>query len=243
MKKLLFFAATLFSLTGCSVYHPQAVDIPLINHPGDARIDLSAAMSYWIVPDAITANLTASYGFNDWLTGQVHANFGGDNYYGQIAPGFYIPLGQKSVFETYIGIGYGGGWRDNVDHENSSGASSNYSFSGHYLLPFVQGDIGWHDLTRLNIDLAFGLKVGGFKPDYDTYDVNANGDEISGTRDTYTKNNLLLEPQVMLRLGGEHMKLNFRVGFAWLSDLAKDKSSTKFVYDPVTASLGLTFFL
>lgn len=241
VRRLTFLAVIALMASSCSVYHPQAVDIPLINHAGDARIDASAALSYWLIPDVATINATASYGFNDWLTGQVHANFGGDNYYGQIAPGFYIPLGARSVFETYVGIGYGGGWRDNVDHENSDNAVSNYSFSGHYLLPFVQGNIGWHDLTALHIDLGVGMKIGGFKPDFDTYDVDGNGDEVSGSRQSYTKNNLLLEPQAVLRLGGEHMKLSFRVGFAWLNDLSGN--GNKFIYDPITGSLGLTFFL
>ena len=241
MKKLILFVGTLLTLTGCSVYHPQAVDVPLINHAGDVRIDAAAALSYWIIPDIATVNATASYGFNDWLTGQVHANFGGDNYYGQVAPGFYIPLGARSVFETYVGIGYGGGWRDNVSQENSEKATSNYSFSGHYLLPFVQGNIGWHDLTSLHIDLGFGMKIGGFKPDFDTYDVNGSGDEIAGSRTSYTTNNLLFEPQMVLRLGGEHMKLSLKVGYAWLSDLRDN--GNKFIYDPVTGSIGLTFFL
>lgn len=240
MKKLLFFASTLLILTGCSVYHPQAVDIPLINHSGDTRLDASVSLSYWIVPDVSDANVTLSHGFNDWLAAQLHANFGGDNYYIQAAPGFYYPLGEKSVFETYFGIGYGGAWRDNVDKSNSENAINNYSFSGHFLLPFVQGNIGWHDLTKLHIDLGVGLKIGGFKPDYEVYDVNSDGDEIAGTRVSYEKNNLLLEPQAMLRLGGDHMKLNFRVGYAWLSDLGGNKSS--FIYDYFTASAGLTFF-
>ncbi len=241
MKKTILLFSALLTLVGCSVYHPQAVDIPLINHAGDTRIDASAGLSYWIIPDVATVNATVSHGFNDWLTGQIHANFGGDNYYGQAAPGFYLPLGAKSVFETYVGVGYGGGWRDNVDKGNSENASKNYSFSGHYMLPFVQGNIGWHDLTRLHIDLAFGLKCGGYKPDFDTYDVDGNGDEIPNTRQSYTANNLLLEPQVMLRLGGEHMKLSLRMGFAWLSDL--HDNANKFIYDPFTGSMGLTFFL
>lgn len=241
MKKLLSLVGSLLLLPGCSIYHPQPVDIPLINHSRDARVDVSASMSAWLIPDLFSFNVTGAYGFNDWLTAQAHANFGGDNYYGQIAPGFYYPLGEKSVIETYVGIGYGGGWRDNVDQENSDKATSNYSFSGHYMLPFVQGNFGWHDLSALHIDLAFGLKLGDFKPDFDYYDVDASGDEVPGTRQSYTASNFLIEPQFMLRLGGEHMKLSFRAGYAWLSDLG-DNGSNKFIYDPITGTIGLTFF-
>ena len=56
-------------VTSCTVYHPQAVDIPLINHSGDTRIDASVGASMWATLDAINLNATASHGFNDWLTG------------------------------------------------------------------------------------------------------------------------------------------------------------------------------
>ena len=86
MKKIVLFAGLLLTLTGCSIYHPQAVDIPLINHEGDTRVDASVALSYWIIPSTFTMNTTVSHGFNGWLAGQVHANFGGNNYYLQAAP-------------------------------------------------------------------------------------------------------------------------------------------------------------
>lgn len=239
MKKILFFAATLLMLAGCSVYHPQAVDIPLINHAGDGRIDASVGMSTFILPDAVTINATVSYGLNSWLAGQVHFNHGGDNYYGQIAPGFYHPLGAKSVVECYAGFGYGGASRENIDPDNSSNASNKYSFEGHYRLPFVQGNIGWHDLTGARFDLAFGLKVGGFLPDYNYHEFDNNGDEIPAERLDYTTTNLLVEPQVVLRVGSPKLKFNVKAGYAWLSDM-KD-SPYKFIYDNLTISTGLTF--
>lgn len=239
MKKILFFAGALLTLTSCTIYHPQAVDIPLINHAGDGRVDASLGMSTFIMPDVVTLNATVSYGFNDWLAGQVHFNHGGDNYYGQIAPGFYYPLGAKSVVECYAGFGYGGSARENINPDFSSNASNEFSFDGHYMLPFVQGNIGWHDLTGANFDLAVGLKVGGFMPDYNYREFDNSGNEIASERVDYTTTNLLVEPQVMLRVGPRHLKFNLKAGYAWLSDMTS--SSYKFIYDNLTVSAGLTF--
>lgn len=239
MRKVVSMLSLALTLVGCSVYHPQAVDIPLINHAGDARVDASFALSTFIVPDVFTTNVTASYGFNNWFAGQLHFNFGGDNYYAQLAPGYYYPLGEKSVVECYAGCGYGGAARDNVDPDNSDNATNKYNFNGHFWLPFVQGNIGWHDLTKANIDLAFGLKVGGFLSDYNYRELDGNGNEIPTKTFDYNKSNLLLEPQVMLRMGTNRLKFNVRGGFAWLSDLYQ--SSYNFVYDYLTVSAGVTF--
>lgn len=238
-RKTLLAVSLSLTVTGCTVYHPQAVDIPLINHPGDVRVDASLGMSLFILPDAINLNATASYGFNEWLAGQVHLNHGGDNYYGQIAPGVYYPLGEKSVLEAYAGIGYGGASRSNISSEYSENTSNNYSFDGRYVLPFLQGNIGWHDLSPLHIDLAFGLKIGGFMPDYHYFEVDDNHLEIPGSAQDYTTPNILLEPQFIIRLGSSSFKVNLKAGFSWLNDI--NQSANKFIYDFFTFSTGFTF--
>ena len=235
MRKWLFFVASFFMLASCTVYHPQAVDIPLINHPGDTRLDASLSMSTWIgFPDAINLNATVSHGFNDWLTAQIHANYGGDNYYAQLAPGFYLPLGSNSVFEFYAGYGYGGANR-NSDNDLEK-------FSGHYHLPFGQLNLGWHDLSKLHIDLGFGLKAGAFMPDYEYHKYNSDGTENLSRYESYKTTNLLLEPQMMFRVGSGNVKLNLKLGVAFMSDWVNGNGNGM-IYDMLTGSIGLTFNL
>lgn len=225
--------------TGCSIYHPQSVDIPLINHSGDTRIDATAAMSFFVIPSTFTLNATATHGFNDWFAGQLHANYGGSNFYVQAAPGAYKTLGEKSVLEGYAGVGYGGAWNEKVQQESSS--NNNYAYDGTFILPFVQGNFGWHDLSAAHIDIAFGLKCGAYLPDFNYRDLDADGNTVEGSY-IYTTSNFLLEPQVMLRLGSSNVKLNIRLGFAWLSDLFSENSSAHNIYsDPLSASVGINF--
>ncbi|MBR5028986.1 MAG: hypothetical protein IKX51_07180, partial [Bacteroidales bacterium] len=64
--KLLVSIALVSSLaTSCIMYQPQAVDIPLINHQNDLRIDGSVNVGYLfgLFP---TVNVTSSYGFSNW---------------------------------------------------------------------------------------------------------------------------------------------------------------------------------
>lgn len=246
MKKVYFFLALLPLLASCSIYHPQAVDIPLINHAGDVRVDANVSMSAWLVPDATNLNLTGSFGITDVLAGQVHANYGGDNAYVQAAPGLYFPVGQKFVFESYAGFGYGGIWRngDGVSSrkKEESSYTSEYSYSGKYMLPFVQLNGGWHDIGAVHFGFAVGLKVGAYMPDFNYAEYDIDGNALVNRAEHYTKGNLLLEPQVQLGIGGEHVRWVTRFGFSWLSDVTGDSSSTTFMNDWFTVGTGLQFW-
>lgn len=240
MKKgLSFLSAAALSavmLTGCSIYHPQAVDIPLINHAGDTRVDASVAMSAWLMPDVVTVNTTVSHGFNDWLAGQVHLNYGVENFYSQLAPGAYLPLGEHGLLEGYAGIGYGGAWRNDTN--------SKYDYYGHFSVPFGQVNIGWHDLTGAHIDLALGLKAGAYLPDFHYNEYDASGTMVPEECYVYTTPSFLFEPQLVFRIGSENVKFCLRGNVTWLSDLegnVTSGNSRHFTADFFTLSAGLNF--
>ena len=112
MKTRFLLVAMAVLAASCSVYHPQSVDIPLVDHRGELRADVAVSASTVIIlPDAVNLNTTFTYAATDWLAGQLHANYGGDNYYVQAAPGVYKPIGKRFVLEGYFGAGYGG-----IDH-------------------------------------------------------------------------------------------------------------------------------
>ena len=230
--------------TGCSIYHPQAVDIPLINHAGDTRVDASVALSAWLLPDVMTLNATVSHGFNDWLAGQVHLNYGGENYYGQAAPGAYLPLGEHGLLEGYAGMGFGGAWREQAELVSDSVSSRTYSYSGRFSVPFGQVNIGWHDLTGAHIDLALGVKAGAYMPNFKYRSYDANGELMPDECYGYTTPSFLFEPQLVFRIGGEHVKFCLRGSFAWLSDIegnVTSGTSHNFTSDLFTLSAGLNF--
>ena len=233
---LVALAAVTLLASSCSIYHPQAVDMPLINHRGDLRIDASASTSVWvIIPDAFNINATASYGITDWLSGQVHANFGGDNWYMQAAPGAYLSLGGKAVFETYLGMGYGGSNHKDGGSSSDSASSSYYIYKGKYLLPFAQFNIGWRNLGP--VDIVFGVKTGAWLPDFEYNRYHADGTVMDGHYVHYETPNFLLEPQLQLGLGGDKAKFNLRLGYTFMNDL--NDASDKMYHDFLTLSAGV----
>ena len=244
-QRLLPLALAALMATSCSIYHPQAVSIPLLNHRGDAQVDLSAGISAWVLPDVFTLNTTASYAFTDWLGGQAHLNYGFDNAYGHLAAGAYTTLGSHGVLEGFLGIGYGGAWRDisNIesddDDDGHASTARKYEYHGQFLLPFLQGNIGLRGLADGHIDLAFGLKIGSYLPDFDYRSYNSDGALVASQSYIYSSPNFLVEPQLQFRIGSDHLKWNLRLGFAWLSDIYND--DVNLTYDWLTLSTGLTF--
>ena len=98
-KIFLLTAIAAATLSSCSIYHPQAVDIPLIDHAGDSRIDAAASISN----TDMAFNSTYTYGFTDCLAGQVHFNVSDHMICGQLAGGAYKTIGNNGVLEGYLG--------------------------------------------------------------------------------------------------------------------------------------------
>ena len=238
LRPLSIVAALALLAASCSIYHPQAVDIPLIDHQGEWRVDASASVSTWVfVPDATTVGISASTGITPWLSAQVHANYGGNNnFYLQAAPGVYKRAGEKAVVEGFLGFGYG-----SAGYEGNKEGSSSYSYKGTYTLPFGQLNFGWRRLGP--VELALGIKAGMLMPSFERLKFDADGNELDGQRLSYTTPNTLLEPQLQFRIGSENVKFALRLGYAWLSDLDNSNSEggNGFTHDHLTLSSGLSF--
>ena len=245
MRKNIILLAALPLLASCvsPIYHAQSVDVPLINHKGDVRVSADMSLSAWLLPDAMNLNATGTVGITDWLAGQVHANYGGDNAYMHAAPGVYFPLSDKLVVEGYAGFGYGAIWRNgnkNKDEAEGSGSKNSHTYSGRFMLPFGQVNIGWHDLGPVHFGIALGMKVGGYMPDFEAREASTSGTTTTYRYYAYHTTNLLLEPQVQVTLGGENVKWVTRLGFSWMSDLGDGKSqSDTFINDWLTIGTGL----
>ena len=68
-------------------------------------------------------------------------------------------------------------------------------------------------------------------------DIDKEGNTMEGSI-LYTTPNLLVEPQLMMRIGSENVKFSVKFGMAMLSDVSSE--SGKFMYDFFTGALGVT---
>lgn len=218
-------------LSSCSVYHPQMVDMPLLTHKGDGHVDMSLSMDMLLVPTSMEANLSASYAATDWLAVQAAGVYDfSKTGFAQAALGYYHPW-HKFVFETYLGGGTGYSYSP-VDKKKENGEYA----EGGFNMVFAQVDAGWVSLLSGHFDLGLGLKGGLLFPDFTHYSaINSSGQRTS---EVYTETHMLIEPMVMMRFGGEHLKLSLKVG---LTNVSRNGESAQFDYSPIGVSAGLNY--
>jgi hypothetical protein len=198
MKKTLFLVSLVFMLSGCVAYYPQLVDVPLINHKNDLRVDAGVS----IIP---TARATVSYGVSDKIAVQASANFQTDDvYYLQGAAGLY-KKNDNLVKEAYVGVGYG---LANAYKDANPG-----NLVGDYQVYFMQFNYGKINGHFAHADYGIGLKAGYLRSnllDDDYYDIYYNNPNHQ--YEIIKDDNLLIEPTAFVRFGGERLKFNIKLG-------------------------------
>jgi hypothetical protein len=180
------------------------VDVPLIRKKGDLHVDAG-------VSAAASVNGTVSYGLTGKIALQAYGNYGEDIIYHQGAFGYYKNLGNNKVMEVYSGIGLGYG--------RSRMGGGPGSKCGPYQLLFTQLNIGKLNVKRGGTDFGFGIKTGylhSSMTDFSYFPVNGNWDSY---RRNYIDHNILLEPVLILRSGGEHLRFFFKIGGTYLIHL------------------------
>lgn len=230
-SKICIAVAAILSFCGCAnLYQPQLADVPLIDHKGDFRLSMQG---YLFHNAGLQATVTT--GLTNHLSVQAHSNLRLNNcYYGHLAMGFFFPIDEHMVFETYVGCGQGHGEKEDVDHS--------YKTSGTFTLPFLQCNFGLTNLTKAHIDFGASLKGGVLVPDFHIV-YSDNTPSLH-----YMQGNWLIEPQLFFRIGGEHIKYNLQLGFCWLNDM-RDYQDPHFglgthtiTYTPISLSMGVSFY-
>ena len=226
MKKIIIGLLSAFFITSCCVYHPQAIDIPLIKQKHDLRIDGGVS----IIP---SANATVSYGLTSKMALQVFGAIGSDErYYFQLAPGVYKAFRNHTVAELYTGLGYG--------HGNAYRDANPGNMYGNYQLFFVQGNFGKTESKFLNMDLGFGFKLGYFHSDLTDQNYYSFYSE-NGPFSSYNEKSFLIEPLAFARSGGEKLKFNIKIGYC---NIYKITNTDKYIPTyPLNIGLGLNYYI
>ncbi len=228
MKNRILTLGLLVSLTmsGCIVYKPMTTDIPLINKKNDLRVD--AGISF--VP---SVNATISYGLTNKIAIQGCGSVGtDDSYYIQAATGLYKNLADNRIFELYGGFGYGYG---NAYKDANPG-----NLLGHYQLYFGQANFGKISNNTSNFETGFGLKAGYLHSnltDKNYYEWISE----TGPFKTYHDESVLFEPAGFIRLGGNKLRINIKLGGTFIYKFTnKDKN---FPYSYLNFGIGLNYRL
>ncbi|MBP5516719.1 MAG: hypothetical protein J6X86_07210 [Bacteroidales bacterium] len=217
----------------CVMYHPHNVDIPLLEEKGDLHIDASANMTFPLL-DGTGLNGTVSWApFN--MVGLQAAGSISDNknYQVQAAAGTFHPFG-KSVLECYLGAAAG---HSNYDNKSNNNTVS-HRVGGPYNILFGQINFGWNHLADDLIDVGVGFKAGILNPDWKRETLNNTTNEWDLDL-THTDPHFLVEPLLMFRIGGEHLKFNINIAYSWLNGWPTENNYIN--YTRLSVALGMHY--
>ena len=211
------------------MYHPHNVDIPLLHEQGDLRIDASASLTMPLL-DGSGLNASVSYAPVNHLGLMVSGSITDPkNIYGHAAVGSFLPFG-KSVLEFYLGAAMGHSYY-------TANKDAQYYVGGNYNILFGQLNYGWNNLVDDLFDIGIGLRGGMLNPGWQY--VKTNDDGTQTVAGTLTSTMPLLEPQLVLRIGSDHLK--FSVNFAYSLIAGWPTDNNYFNYSRLSGGLGLNY--
>lgn len=221
--------------SSCIMYRPLNADIPLLEEPGELRVDASASVAMPILP-VPSGNATVTYSPWNHVAMQVAGGItDGSNYITRGAVGFYCHPGWQSVLEVYAGAGGGHGL---YKSSHSEDGNMRRRF-GDYGFGFTQLNWGWNNIAGLNLDFGIGLRAGVMNSSFIYEHTDTAG--VVTIKDNFKGNCLMLEPQMMLRFGGEHWKICFNVAYTALPGWPEDNPN--FNHERFSVGIGVNYLL
>lgn len=223
-----------FTLTGCSplFYTPNTQNVPLISEKGDNKLSVAG--------NGNQVELQGAYGITDAFAVQANGGWfvprkedngnGGSGNFFELGAGYYTPVMDHFIFETYGLIGFG-----SMKNNFPSTQESN---------PESRGDIS-ANAFRIGIQPNFGYKSKHFEVALSSRIVNLmynniKGDLIFGGENQIeyleeNKSNFLIEPAITLRGGLENIKLQLQYGYSF------NLSNKDFRQDNSLFTLGISY--
>ena len=236
MKKQIFIllasGATLFSACSPKYYSANTQNAPLISSKGETNLTFAG--------NGNQVEFQGAYGISNGFAVQANGGLfiprdndngdGGSGKFFEVGGGYFKPLANNFVFETYGLIGFG-----NMENHFPSTVQAN---------PSTNGDIS-ANVIRYGIQPNFGYKSKYFSAAISSRIVNLNytnikGDLIFGGSNQMNylnenKSNFLIEPALTLRGGFDKLKLQLQIGNSF------NLSNSDFKQDEGFATLGLNF--
>ena len=214
----------LLILSGCSVYNPHLIDIPLMQEKKDLRVDAGISI---LVP---SVRSSISYGLTDNVAMQFFGSFGSDyRYYFQGSTGIYKRRNDRYVQELYGGFGYGYG----CAYDGAKPAT----LDGKYQLYFAQYNLGKIADQKSGAEFGFSIKTGILHSNL----LDNNFHELNNSIVEFESNSILLEPSVMARFGKGKLKFTINLSASYLIKINPIDRHTN--TDPLNFGFGLNYRL
>ena len=231
--KTLILVSIGIGLIACSpkYYSPNTQNVPLISQKGETNLTVSGNGNQVEFQGAygVTDNIALQANGGLYIPSNLDNGNGGSGKFIEVGGGYFNPVAENWVFETYAIVGFGGF----ENHFPSTKADN----------PSTSGDIS-ASILRIGIQPNFGYKSKYFSAAVSSRIVNLSysnikGDLIfDGNQKKYLEDNssnFLLEPALTIRGGLEKVKLQVQYGYSL------NLSNSDFKQDKTFLTVGLNF--
>jgi len=233
-RNLIYFivgaAGALFTSCNTTLYVPNAVNAPLLKEKNEIKASIgfnNFQAAYGITQNVgVIANAYWDDFKADVTTNGVTTKTNNKGNLYEIGLGYFKPLSQNVVFETYVGGGLG-----KIDFSN--GQQEQY-YDVDATKFFIQPAVGY--VSKM-FDLAFTPRFSAVKYNH----LNVSGytqaeldQEYLNKKDVEGKTWMFLEPAITARVGFKYVKLQAQVGFA------SKLTSGDLKYESRFSSLGIS---
>lgn len=234
MKKLLSLMGIVALISACSpkYYSPNTQNVPLISEKGDKDLTFSGNGNQVEFQGAmgLSNNIAIKASGSFFIPADEDNGNGGTGKLIEVGGGYFTPVSQNFVFETYAVVGFG-----SVKNHFESDGSAN---------PQTAGDLS-ADVLRYGIQPNFGYKSKNFEAIISSRFVNLNYNNVKGdliyqgdSQISYleaNKSNFLIEPALTLRAGFEKIKFQAQLGHSF------NLSNNNFRQDNDYLTIGLNY--
>lgn len=236
MKNISFYLVVIaiLGLTSCNpkFYSPNTQNVPLISEQGETNLTLSGNGNQVEFQGAygLTQNISFQANGGLFIPSDLDNGNGGSGQFLEIGGGYFTPINEKFVFETYGIFGFG-----SFENHLPSTTTAN---------PQTKGDIS-ANIFRVGIQPNFGYKSKNFTAAISSRIVNLSYNNLEGDLifDNINQvaflednsSNFLLEPAITIKGGLDKLKLQIQYGYSI------NLSNSDFKQDKGYLTVGLNF--
>ncbi len=221
----------LLSFTSCVHYYyaPNAHNVPLLKEKGNTNVTIviSGGDEFTGIEGQVATAVSEKIGvLGNFMYASGNENFNGHTESGsgflfEVGAGYFKPILQKFVFETYGGLGIG-----SVSNKYESGSSK-----VKFTRIFIQPSIGF---TTRSFEIALSSRFAGLN--YHSINTNSYNDhDLEYIRNH--KFSFIFEPAVTIRAGWEGAKFQLQYVFS------KNQSNPSLAQETGNINFGLMFNL
>ena len=229
-----------------SMHYSVAQNVPLLTEKGETRFSVSTGneaigiQGAYAFSNSLAVMASYSGGLDETSPPGYISDGGFDNgsrRSGEIAFGYFEPIGKKGVIEAYAGIERY--YRSFSNDWFPTGVLYTSTFSTYCTKPFVQVDLGLNNVGHHSFGLS--MKIGVLEYDHLSYMVSDSTGRMSQHASDYNSSpSVVVEPCFTYRLGGKHLSFQAQAGLSITASQVNTINSGSGLSEPFFFNAGLS---